>query len=274
MDPPSRVIQAMTQKDIRVEHHPDFVQWTITRPQRGNGIGPLVARQLTSLLAEACQPLSPPKALVITAEPILRGSQKIWIAGGDLKELATIDDPQEARAFAKMVSDFLHGLSQLPQPVILAIDGWAIGGGAEFALAGDIRIATASSRFDFKQTSMGLPTGFGGAHRLCHLVGITRAQSLIYGAQSLDGVQAHAWGLIHAVADDAEHLTSLVTSWVRQLLAIDPRTFRAQKAMFHAAAYGESDHQRELEAQLFGEAWKNPTHRQRVDDFLQKKATR
>lgn len=258
----------MAQAYIRVEETQHYTQWTIDRPRRGNALGPTIAGQLAALLRDFSTQKRAPHALVLTASPVHTQTRKIWIAGGDLKELATLDDAQEAMTFAQAIGAFLDDLARLPGPVIIAIEGDAIGGGAELALGGDIRIATADARFEFKQTTMGLPTGFGGATRLRQLIGITRAETLVYGAQTLEASQAYEWGLLHALARDQDDLRSVIASWVQQLVSIDPRAFAAQKAMFYLARGGQGGRTTDTEARLFGQAWKNPTHQESLRQFL------
>src|SRR5262249_1671849 len=141
-------------------------RWTIARPERGNALGTTVAAELLGALADLGGDADTPRAVVLTAECVSKGSQRTWIAGGDLKELAAIASGREARAYAASLWAFIDGLAKLPMPVIVAVDGAAIGGGAELALAGDLRLATAASTLDFKQLRVGLATGYGSAKRL------------------------------------------------------------------------------------------------------------
>lgn len=261
----------MAESYVRVEEFDNCTKWTIDRPRRANGLGPTIADELTALLSDYSKKVHKNHVLVITAAPTERGQHKIWIAGGDLKELSTLKTAQEALVFSRTMSQFLDNLSLLPTPVIMLIDGDAIGGGAEFALSGDIRLATTPSRFEFKQLRMGLPTGFGGTRRLIQIVGKSRAETLIYGSETLSAPEAHALGLIHGVARDEKDLQLLTEGWVERLSAMDSQAFSAQKAMFHIGSNlvkSASD----AESQLFSQAWNNPFHRLRLEEFLAKSA--
>ena len=260
----------MSQAHVRVDETSLFTRWTIDRPARGNGLGPSVIARLVELLGEFKQTLQPSRALVVTASPVSSGSRRIWVAGGDLKELSTLESADSAYLFAHSVSLFLHDLATLPIPVVMVVDGEAIGGGAEFALGGDIRIATKGSFFDFKQVQMGLATGFGGAQRLSQLVGFTRAESLIYGAQRISASEARDIGLIHAVAEDAQGLNQLLQDWIQRLVSIESTALAAQKKMFCLSRSALSENVRQGEARLFSEIWNNPVHRIRVQEFLTK----
>jgi enoyl-CoA hydratase len=259
----------MLESHVRVEKFGNYTKWTIDRPRRGNGLGPTIADELTTLLGDYSKKGLKNHVLVITAAPIQRQQHKIWIAGGDLKELSALKTAKDAMVFSKTMSQFLDNLSLLPTPVIMLIDGDAIGGGAEFALGGDIRLGTTQSRFEFKQLKMGLPTGFGGTRRLIQIVGKSRAERLVYGSERLTAPDAHALGLIHDMAPDEKDLELLTEGWVERLSAMDFQAFSAQKAMFQVGrdlVKNTSDY----ESQLFSQAWNNPFHRLRVDEFLAK----
>jgi enoyl-CoA hydratase len=259
----------MAESYIRVEKFGNYTKWTIDRPRRANGLGPTIGEELTTLLADYSKKGHKNHALVITAAPIERGQHKIWIAGGDIKELSALKTAQESLIFSRILSQFLDNLSLLPTPVIMMIDGDAIGGGAEFALGGDIRLATIPSSFEFKQLKMGLPTGFGGTRRLIQIVGKSRAETLIYGSETLAAPEAQALGLIHGMARDEKDLQLLTEGWVERLSAMDSQAFSAQKAMFHTGrdlVRNASD----AESQLFSQAWNNSFHRLRVEEFLAK----
>jgi enoyl-CoA hydratase len=261
----------MTENYVRIEKKTSFTKWTIDRPQRGNGLGPSIAKELTSHLKEYIKESPKNHALVISAAPISGKDRKIWIAGGDLKELSSLTTAKEAFTFSKSMIQFLDNLSLLPIPVIMMIDGDAIGGGAEFALGGDIRIATSTSRFEFKQLKMGLPTGFGGTRRLSQILSLTQAETLIYGSQTLDATEAHSLGLLHGVTPTSEALQQLTEEWVDRLVSIDPQAFAAQKTLFRIARDTRSAAV-DQESQLFSQAWNNPSHREQIKAFLSKSA--
>ena len=232
--------------------------WHISRPERLNAIGTTLAAELTDSLSLLRQTPSPEiRALVITAATVHRGDRSIWIAGGDLKELATLRTKSEARAYANTMRVFCEELERLPFPVITVMDGAAIGGGAELALAGDIRLATVRSSMEFKQLKIGLATGYGAASRLVQLLGKSKAQSLLYFCETLDAEQAHAGGLIHRLITSAtpEDIGKAITP----ILSLEPAAVSAQKKMLRlaieapGAAHTWAD-------DIFESIWLNETH--------------
>lgn len=242
-----------------------FLRWHIHRPERMNAIGTSIAGELSDALNLARnEPPSGMRALVITAETVVRNGKSTWIAGGDLHELSELSREQ-GQAYAAMMHRFCLELELLPIPVITFVDGAAIGGGAELALAGDIRIATKRSNFDFKQLKMGLATGYGAATRLCHLIGKAKSQELIYFCESISADRAQELGLLHRVLKDQDGISSIL----KQLFEIEPLAFAAQKKLFHIAT-GLNNHSTS-EDRVFGGLWRNPTHIKMLEQFKAKK---
>lgn len=249
-------------------------QWRLVRPDRGNSLGPTLAGELRAALAALVAAPSKPRALVITADPVAKGGQRTWIAGGDLKELAECRSKDDGERYALSLSDLLTGLDALPLPVLLAVDGDAIGGGAELALGGDLRLMTTDSRLIFKQLAVGLATGYGGARRLVELVGLSRTQDLLFGTRTLTAGEALTLGLVHQVCADSTALADAVELRLQSLLRLEPQALSTQKRMLWHAVRSHPGVARAAEAQLFRELWGNPTHRRFLDDFTAKKAGR
>ena len=240
-------------------------QWHIARPERLNAIGTGLAGELSDTLELARK--NPPagiRAIVITAATVTKGDKSIWRAGGDLKELATLRGKPEGRAYAKAMREFCEGLEYLPMPVITVIDGAAIGGGAELALAGDARFATVRSSLEFKQLKMGLATGYGAASRLIELLGKSRAQSLLYFSESVDAETAHQQGLVHRLIPSAS--VSDIGAAILPMLKLEPVAVAAQKMLFrHATTLPPGDHT--WADDVFESIWLNESHARNLDEF-------
>ncbi len=252
---------------LKIRELDAYLEWRIERPERLNGLGTTLARELTLALAELRRRGVMPRALVLTATPVAKGPRRTWVAGGDLKELTELKTGAEARAYATSLSAFIAGLDELPCPVIIAVDGAAIGGGAELALAGDLRLATGASSFEFKQLKVGLATGYGGAGRLVELVGLGKAQAILYRSETLTAGEALALGLVHEVANDDRDLEARCHDLASQLAALSPQAFAAQKAMLWHAVRSHPGAARAAEAELFTRIWRNPEHQRFLSDF-------
>jgi enoyl-CoA hydratase/carnithine racemase len=131
---------------------------------------------------------------------LIRGAgDKAFCAGGDLKELEHMRSEAEAASMARRMRATLDRLPQLPIPVIAGLNGDAFGGGAELAVACDIRIAAAHARIGFAQVTLGLMPAWGASERLAALVGRGRALHLLLGGQAIGAVDALRMGLVEEV---------------------------------------------------------------------------
>jgi enoyl-CoA hydratase/carnithine racemase len=245
-------------------------RWNISRPERRNGIGTSIAQELDSLMVTLQNDLKPwmanpleklkVRALVISSSPIQSKERRTWIAGGDLKELAALEDP---KSYAQTMTNFLQSMERLPIPVIAEIDGAAIGGGAEIALAADFRYATQASSMSFKQLKIGLAMGYGSAKRLIDLVGLAKAKELLFFCRSLSAEESLACGLFTKVEAGPESLAKLVEEALNKLISIEPQSLAAQKSMFFNATQLAPLAQ-SAELKEFVKLWRNPTH----EEFL------
>lgn len=168
---------------------------TIDRPHARNAIAPTTMDQLDKALDAAADAL----ALVV------RGAgDRAFVSGGDLKELAAIRTEDEATAMALRMRGICDRLAHFPGPVIAALNGHALGGGAEFAMAADIRVAADDIRIGFTQVNLAIMPAWGGAERLAELVGRGRALMLAASGTVLGAEEAQRLGVIDRVLPRAE----------------------------------------------------------------------
>ena len=235
----------------------------INRTDRRNGLGPTIAKALLSQL-EAAFDLAQVGAihsLLITAESHSQNQYTTWIAGGDLKELAQLTHEDDVTDYIETMKGCCSILSDIPAVVIMAIDGVAIGGGAELALFSDIRIASLRSTIEFRQLSVGLPTGYGGAARLHSLVGLGHAQRLIWLRSPITATEAKSLGLVHEVVDDTESLSTFCKQLMESFASLPHEAIAAQKMMLEKTLP-------EVDATtLFTGCWRNPLHSKVLSSF-------
>ena len=163
---------------------------TINRPEARNAIAPLTMDQLDDALDRAKGAL----ALVIRG-----GGDRAFVSGGDLKELALLRTEEAAAAMAERMRSVCDRIAAFPAPVIAALNGHALGGGAEVAVAADIRIAADDIKIGFNQVSLGIMPAWGGAERLAELVGRGRALMLAGSGRILVAAEAERIGLVDQV---------------------------------------------------------------------------
>jgi enoyl-CoA hydratase/carnithine racemase len=175
---------------VELELEDGLAVMTIDRPHARNAIAPETMDQLESALDRAVGAA----ALVIRG-----GGDRAFVSGGDLKELAKLRTKEDAAAMARRMRSICDRIAGFPAPVIAALNGHALGGGAEVAVAADIRIAADDIKIGFNQVSLAIMPAWGGAERLATLVGRGRALLLAGSGTILDADAAHRVGLVDQV---------------------------------------------------------------------------
>lgn len=187
---------------------------TLNRPEVMNAVN----RALLSALHERLQAWRFDRG--VRAVIVTGAGDKAFSAGADLKERATLS-PDEVRQFLTTIRDTFTLVERMPQPVLAAINGLALGGGLEFALACDLRLATESASLGLTETSLAIIPGAGGTQRLPRLVGPGRAKDLIFTARRLGAREAEHWGLVNRVTPDGGVLAAAV-DLAKQMAANGP----------------------------------------------------
>ena len=201
------------------------------------------------------------------------GEPPVFAAGGDLKEFLGLDTKEKGRAMAQKMRGVIAGLEMLDIPVIAMLNGDAYGGGVEFALGCDVRFAVDGVKLTMSQCRFGLIPGWGGASRLVHKVGPSRAMYMLFSAKGIEANQAYEFGLVEAVfAKD---------SWQEQLKGVysringcSPRAVAAAKRAVRIAMYSELEHSLDRELDLFVGLWNGPEHKEGLDAFFSKRQPR
>jgi methylglutaconyl-CoA hydratase len=173
---------------------------TLNRPKAANAMGTVLLQELKACLSELEDKDSPTRCVVLTSS-----SPNVFSAGADLKERATMTIHQ-ANEFVTDLRHTFERVAQLPMPVIAAIDGVAVGGGLELALAADFIVASSCRRANaailgLPETSLAIVPGAGGTQRLARRIGVARAKQLIFTAARIDAATAHRYGLVTHLVD-------------------------------------------------------------------------
>ncbi|WP_329242856.1 enoyl-CoA hydratase/isomerase family protein [Streptomyces sp. NBC_01478] len=192
--------------DVDLELDEGLAVVTIDRPQARNAIAPTTMDELDKVLDAAAGA----KALVITG-----AGDRAFVSGGDLKQLSAIRTEEDAMAMALRMRGICDRIAHFPGPVIAALNGHSFGGGAEVAVAADIRVAADDIRIGFNQVALAIMPAWGGAERLAQLVGRGRALMLAGAGTVLDAAEAQRVGLLELVlprADFAEGWRTLARS--------------------------------------------------------------
>jgi enoyl-CoA hydratase/carnithine racemase len=236
---------------------------TVNRPKVLNALN-------TSTWADLQTAFEDAKADASVLGVILTGAGKAFIAGADISELAHVEafDAEESSRFGQGVLDFIENLGK---PVIAAINGFALGGGCETAMACTIRIAVEHARFGQPEVKLGLLPGGGGTQRLPRLVGKGRALQLILTGETISAQEAYRIGLVNEVVPAADLITRAETI-LKQIAANAPI---AVKFSLQAANKGLETSQSEglaLEASYFGICAATEDKKEGTSAFLEKRA--
>jgi enoyl-CoA hydratase/carnithine racemase len=238
--------------DIRIEREGAVAVLTIDRPQARNAIGLHTLAELDAALAGLDDEAV--RCAVITG-----AGDRAFVAGGDLRELESVTSEEFAADMAVRMRRTLDRIASLPIPVIAAVNGAALGGGAEVAVGCDYRIAAHDARIGFTQVLLGVMPAWGGIERLCALVGRGRALYLLTTGAVLTGREAAELGLVEeSVARDR-----FESRW-RELAAQVARAPRPALAGIKRAVQAALPGSRpDLEAGAvsdFARAWTDPRH--------------
>lgn len=165
---------------------------TINRPKALNALNTETVTELNDCVGKI-ENDPEVKVLIITG-----GGQKSFVAGADIVEMST-KNAIEGRHFGKISQDTFTRIENLPQPVIAAVNGFALGGGCELACACDFRYCSDNAKFGQPEVGLGITPGFGGTQRLPRVVGRGYGKELIFTARMIDAQEAHRIGLVNKV---------------------------------------------------------------------------
>lgn len=239
---------------LRIDRGDDRVVAALDRPRVRNAIDQATIDELHELCAEL---EASPRILILT------GAGGVFASGADIAELR-----------ARRAADARRGINTaafarvraLPMPVIAAIDGPALGGGAELAYAADIRIGTPAARIGNPEAALGIIAAAGATWRLPQLAGEARAAELLFTGRVLDADEALAWGLLSAI-HPADRLLPAAHELADRIAANDPRAVRHTKTALRAAPDAHPAIELELQAELF----ESPEKERRMTAFLERR---
>jgi enoyl-CoA hydratase len=235
----------------------------VNRPDKLNALNAATVRQLDEVLREV-------RADDAVRAVILTGSgDKAFVAGADIGELAKmgpIDGVQVSRAG----QDTFRLLERMPKPVIAAVNGFALGGGLELALACHVRLASSRAKFGLPEVRLGIIPGYGGTVRLPRLVGRGRAPELILTGEMIDAAEALRIGLINRV-EEPEALLDAARGMARRMIANGPIAIALALEAVDRGMSTTIDDAQVLESRLFGLLASTEDMREGMEAFLQKR---
>lgn len=244
---------------LRIEERPDRLVVTLDRAEKRNALD----AEMVAALHEVCAALErQPRLLLLTG-----GSDGIFAAGADIAQLLERDRHD---ALAAINSGLFARIRALPLPSVAAVDGPALGGGAELAYACDLRVCTLRAFFGQPEVRLGIIAGAGATHRLPELIGETRAKELLYTGRRMEAVEALRVGLVNRVVETPEELLGAAHELLDEMAKAAPLALRLTKLAVDAPAAAHPQLDLVSQAVLFEDEEK----RRRMTAFLDRRQSR
>jgi len=253
----------MTLNYLKIEEAREGVYLlTINKPASLNALDTAVLGELAAVV-EDLRTNESVKVLVLT------GEGRAFVAGADISEKVS-KNPIDGLEFGRLGASVFRAIEQLPFPVIAAVNGFALGGGCELAMACDIRLASAKAKFGQPETGLGIIPGFSGTQRLPRLVGPAKAKELIYTGEIIKADEALRIGLVNGVTEPEALIDEALA--MAEKIALQPRQAVAlAKKAIDAGMQTDIDTAIGIENNLFALCFSTEEQKQRMTAFLNKK---
>jgi len=236
---------------------------TINRPKVLNALNAGTILELDRLFDEIARDDS------IHVVIVTGSGEKAFVAGADIAQMAPMS-AIEGRNWGKLAQAVFNKLENLPQPVIAAVNGFALGGGCELAMACDIRIASEKAKFGQPEVTLGIIPGFAGTQRLPRLVGKGRAKELLFSGGMIDAAEAHRIGLANKVVTP-EELIAAARDMAGIIMSRGPVAVRLCKAAVNEGLDMDLESGMAYEAEVFGLCFATADQKEGMSAFLGKR---
>lgn len=231
---------------------------TVNRPDKLNALNDQVLNELADFFKDV-QVDEKVRGVIVTG-----AGDKAFVAGADIKELRELSH-RTGRMASQKGQQIFQLIEDTRKPVVAAVNGYALGGGAELAMACHLRMANENAVFGLPEVGLGLIPGYGGTQRLAKIIGKGRALELVLSAKKINAEEAYEWGLVNKITDSA---VEAARDFTHSVLENGPVAIQsAIKAVYH------SDHPRgfQVEADLFGELCDTEDFLEGTSAFLEKR---
>ncbi|MCL2401913.1 MAG: enoyl-CoA hydratase-related protein [Oscillospiraceae bacterium] len=235
---------------------------TINRPEALNALNSALIDALSVKLDEISATTI--RCLIVTGT-----GEKSFVAGADISEMKDMN-PEEAEAFSAAGNVAMEKVERLHMPVIAAVNGFALGGGLELALACDIRLCSENAMFGLPEVGLGIPPGYGGVQRLARIIGIAKAKELAFTTDRIKAPEALALGLVSAVYPLGE-LMDAAMQMADKIASNSPMGVWAAKVVANSSVGLPLTKTAGLEVPLFGECFNTNDQKQAMTAFLEKR---
>jgi enoyl-CoA hydratase len=253
----------MEYKNIILTIHDHLAVVTINRPDKLNALDEETKAELEEVFISFTEN-SDVGAVIVTG-----AGGKAFVAGTDIDELKSLDT-ESAKEYARRGQELFSLIENLGKPVIAAVNGYALGGGCELALACHIRVASENARFGQPEVNLGIMPGYGGTQRLPRLIGKGRATEMILTGTLIDAKEAWRIGLVNVVVSSAD-LMNASESIARSILAKGQVSIRNALNAINASDMTSMSNGLNIEAVLFGECFGTEDSKEGISAFQEKR---
>ncbi|MCQ2297332.1 MAG: enoyl-CoA hydratase-related protein [Bacteroidales bacterium] len=245
---------------LKIENNGAICTLTINAPKSLNALNSTILNEMNDALDNLPKDC---RCLIITGE-----GEKSFVAGADISEMATLNE-QQGYEFGKRGAAVFRKIETLEIPVIAAVNGFALGGGCELAMACDIRICSANAKFGQPEVGLGIIPGFSGTYRLAKLIGMGMAKQLVYTAKVIKSDEALRIGLVNAVYEQAD-LMAEAMKLAESICANAPVAVAYAKQCINEEYDLAADEAIDFESRMFGKCFVTEDQKNGMAAFLNK----
>jgi len=256
----------MTYENVKTELRDGILFLTVDRPKVLNALNAATVEEIYKVFADARDDDNV-KAVIITG-----AGEKAFVAGADINELAQ-KTPMTGKETSERGQFIFSFIERFPKPVIAAINGFALGGGCELALACHIRVASERAQIGLPEVTLGIIPGYGGTQRMARLLGKAKALELICTGDRVGAAEAERIGLVNKVVP-ADQLMSAAKEMARKIMSRGPLAIRAAIEAVMSGSEMPMQEGQFLEATLFGLLCASEDTKEGMNAFLEKRPPR
>ena len=250
--------------NLLVENNNGVVTLTINRAEKLNALNIATIEEIGAAFQEIYDDESV-KSVIITG-----AGEKAFVAGADISEIAELNE-MNGRKFAESGQEVFSMIEKCHKPVIAAVNGFALGGGCELAMACHFRIASKNAKFGQPEVNLGIIPGYGGTQRLPQLIGKGKALELMMTADFIGADEAKALGLVNHVVEDQEELMELANKLSNKINSKAPLAIGMVIESVNAF-YAQEENGYQTEANSFASCCKSEDFKEGTKAFLEKRA--
>lgn len=252
-----------TMENVLCKFEGYLAEVTINRPKALNALNSQTLKELGMVIDEIKEK-DDIKVVIITGS-----GEKSFVAGADIKEMQNLN-AMEGRKLARLAQRVFSEIEHMPQVVIAAVNGYALGGGCELASACDVRLVSKNAKFGQPEVTLGITPGFAGTQRLPRLVGRGIAKELIFTGNMIDAEEAYRIGLANKVYD-LENLMEEAKKMAEKIASVGPVAVTLSKAAINDGMNMDTESAYKYEADIFGLCFSTEDQKEGMSAFVEKR---